>query len=213
MVKGKNPYMVQDKKTKEMRPVQYGDIAILARSGKKIGETISRVLEDSGIPAECENTTGYFDTFEINTILNYLRIIDNVRQDIPLVSVLRNVYGFTENELAIIKGNKGKEICYYDTLKMFIEETYFDKTLVLKVQAFLEDINKYRECVPYTPIYQLINMIINETGFIDFITAMEGGKKKVSNIEMLLEKALIYENTSFNGLFDFARYIEKIKKF
>ena len=213
MVKGKNPYMVQDKKTKEMRPVQYGDIAILARSGKKIGETISRVLEDSGIPAECENTTGYFDTFEINTILNYLRIIDNVRQDIPLVSVLRNVYGFTENELAIIKGNKGKEICYYDTLKMFIEETYFDKTLVLKVQAFLEDINKYRECVPYTPIYQLINMIINETGFIDFITAMEGGKKKVSNIEMLLEKALIYENTSFNGLFDFARYIEKIKKY
>ncbi len=42
----------------------------------------------------------YFDTFEVDTIINLLKIIDNPMQDIPLLSVMYSpIYNFTPTEL------------------------------------------------------------------------------------------------------------------
>ena len=43
---------------------------------------------------------GFYESIEILTMTNLLRIIDNPRQDIPLVSVLRSVFvGLSDDEL------------------------------------------------------------------------------------------------------------------
>lgn len=197
-------YKVTDKSKHCLRNIRYSDIAIIVRSMKGLGDTIFNVLSERNIPVESITTTGYFDTFEIKAILNYLSVIDNPRQDIPLVSVLRNIYGFNENELGTIKGEKRG--IYYDALLSY------DGYLNIKVKKVLNDMDALRKMVPYCSIYDLINELLKRTSFREFVLAMGNGNRRISNIEMLLEKAVQYEGSSFSGLFNFVRYIEKARK-
>lgn len=88
-----------------LRKVKYGDIVILLRTNKGWDETFRKVLESKGIPAYVESRTGYFSALEVVTVLNFLTILDNPRQDIPLVGVMRSAIGnFTDEDLAMIKG-------------------------------------------------------------------------------------------------------------
>lgn len=99
MVQGENPLYVNGKNG--YRPVEYGDIAILLRSLTGWSEEFIEVLNDMGIPAYADTKTGYFTSLEVETILNLLHIIDNPRQDIPFVAVLRSCLGnITDEELA-----------------------------------------------------------------------------------------------------------------
>ena len=88
----------------KLRSVRYGDIVILLRTTKGWDETFRKVLESRGIPAYVESRTGYFSATEVVTVLNFLRILDNPRQDVPLVGVMHSVIGgFSDEELAMIK--------------------------------------------------------------------------------------------------------------
>lgn len=199
-----NEQKVLDKNTNTYRNIRFSDIAIIVRTMRNLGDTIMQVVEQRNIPIESISTTGYFSAFEIRVLLAYLEVIDNVRQDIPLVCVLRNVYRFNENELAQIKGeSKGS---YFDGLNMY--NGYLNE----RVQRVLEDLEALRKMVPYTSIYELINTILIKTGFKDYLLAMGSGNKRIANVEMLLKKAVQYENSSYSGLFNFIRYIERVQQ-
>ena len=51
------------------------------------------------------------------------------------------------------------------------------------------------------------------TGYDKYAAAMPAGKTRQANLAMLVQKAEDYEKTSYQGLFDFIRYIEKLKKY
>lgn len=196
-------YQVRDKKNGGERDIKYSDIAILLRSFGDYGQTYADVLNARGIPVKSPSETGYFDTFEVQNILNMLSIIDNPRQDIPLAAVMRNIFRFSDEELAKIKIHGNGE-CFWEDVSESGDE---------KVIRFRETIDGYRDKSTYTSIYDIIDDIIITTGFGYFIMAMKAGRLRMANIEMLKEKALDYENTSYSGLFNFVRYIERLKKY
>ncbi len=203
----KSGYLITDKKTGKERPVKYSDISILLRSYVGYGEVYANILSASGIPVKSPTGTGYFDTFEVETILNMLSIIDNPRQDIPLAAVMKNIFLFTDDELAQVKihgKNKGVVKGFYECLELSDDE---------KVVNFIETINYYRNIVTYTSIHDLIEDILKRTGFGYFISSMKAGSLRTANIEMLKEKAVSYEDTSYSGLFNFVRYIENLRKY
>ena len=70
-------HLVTDKVTGELRNVQYKDIVILTRSLKGWTDVFTKVLNREGIPTYTGSSEGYFETLEIETILNYLRVLDN----------------------------------------------------------------------------------------------------------------------------------------
>lgn len=118
MVQGENPLYILDKG--EYRRVRYGDIAILLRSLSGWTEDFTEVLNDMGIPVYSETKTGYFTTLEVETILNYLYIIDNPRQDIPLAAVLRSqLVQLTDEEMAWL-GTMSQELNYWDKILDFM---------------------------------------------------------------------------------------------
>ncbi|WP_026665137.1 helicase-exonuclease AddAB subunit AddA [Butyrivibrio sp. FC2001] len=87
-----------------LRKARYGDIVILLRTNKGWDDIFKKTLESRGIPAYVESRTGYFSATEVVTVLNFLRILNNPRQDVPLVSVMHSVIGgFTDEDLALIK--------------------------------------------------------------------------------------------------------------
>lgn len=94
---------VYDTKKKCMRPLTLRDFAVIVRNNAEV-EALERYLINEGIAAYGESGGKYFDTVEVQVFLNLLRIIENMRQDVPLISAMRSiVFGFTVRELAQIR--------------------------------------------------------------------------------------------------------------
>lgn len=208
---------VWDKDTGAYRPAELRDIVILLRTSSDWANVYSEVLSEHGIPNRSGSRTGYFSAPEVQTILAYLNVLDNPRQDIPLAAALRSGIGkLTDNELAILKtGRRDKPLC--DCVMDFMsghgngegeeEETF------RKLSRFLKITETLRERTADTPIHQLLWKIYDLTGFADLCQASPGGKQKKANLDMLVEKAIAYEQTSYRGLFHFVRYIEKLIRY
>ena len=63
-----------------------------------------RILTQKGIPVHITSKTGYFQTLEIQGIVNLLRVLDNPLQDIPLYGVLKlPCFDITEAEVAMLR--------------------------------------------------------------------------------------------------------------
>lgn len=206
---------VTDKATGELRPVQYSDMVILLRSLSGYADRFAAVLNDAGIPAHTVSATGYFSTVEVQTVLSMLRILDNPRQDIPLTAVLRSpIAGLSDEELAKLR-LKDKDVRFYECvleecerLKQEAEENPGQgrDDSEEKLYRFYVTYEKLRQLVPDTPIHELIELLLKETGYGDYAAAMPAGDRRHANLLMLVEKAIAYENTSYNGLFLCALY-------
>lgn len=212
---------VTDKKTGELRGARYSDIVILLRSLSGWADAFAEVLNDAGIPAHTVLATGYFSTVEVQTVLSMLRILDNPRQDIPLTAVLRSpMAGLTDEELAKLRLTD-REVSFHDCVLKKCEMLLTDagqkaerrEPYEQKLCRFYEMYLKLRKLVPDTPIHELIEILLKETGYGNYAAAMPSGKRRRANLQMLVEKAIAYENTSYKGLFHFVRYIDELRKY
>lgn len=209
---------VWDKKEQAYRPVRYSDIVILLRTNKGWEETFKTVIAGEGIPVHVTSQTGYFSAIEVKTILEYLRVIDNPLQDIPLAAVMRSVFGgFTDEELAWIRaenksGSLYQAMLQYAGIEAEAAGRQTNKMLQMKILRFYERLQAYREKTAYTPVYYLLLEII-DGDYGNYAAAMPGGERRTANLNMLLKKAEDYGKTSYKGLFHFVRYIEFLQKY
>lgn len=216
--------MVTDKKTGELRACRYGDIAILLRTMSGWSDTYLEVLKDTGIPVYTDTRTGYFSTYEIRTMLQFLKVLDNPRQDIPLAAVMRSMLGFFTGEEMAMMRNRYPDVDLIDTVECYSGLHEFcqegtdalsrkEQMLSKKADAFLEKISSFRRRVAYTSIHELLEQIYEETGFYDYVSVMPNGAQRRDNLDMLVQKAIDMEGTNLTTLFHFNRYIEKIHKY
>ncbi len=247
---GRQP--VWDAAQKHYRPARFGDIVILLRTVAGWADTFAKVFAEMGIPAHTGGSTGYFSALEVRTILSFLKVLDNPRQDIPLAAVLRSpIGGLTDEEMAQVRihcpegdfytcciryledppgtdgGNgtaanlnadsqKAAAPAEEDTAKEGEKKNGgedFQDRLFKKLQQFFAMMNHLRGMVNDTPMHLLLWKILEETGYGDYAAAMPGGAQRTANLQMLVEKAVAYEATSYRGLFNFVRYIENLQKY
>ena len=108
---------VWDKDKAAYRPCKQSDIVILARSANSLAEDVIEELKNCGIDAIADTANPFYQQVEIKTALAFLRITDNPRQDIDLITVLSSpVYGFTPDELFAIKQCPPQEIISPDDI-------------------------------------------------------------------------------------------------
>lgn len=205
---------VEDSNTESgFRSVRYSDIVILLRSPKGYDNIFKQILESQGIPIFVTATTGYFETLEVRTLLNFLKIIDNPLQDIPLAAVLMSIIGnFTEEEVASIRG-EFKEGSLYNALCDYYEKhTECESEILKKIESFIELLSYYRRKSQYETVTDILTEII-DGNYGKLIKAMPAGQKKYANLNTLLKKSIEFGNTSYKGIFQFNRYIEAIRKY
>ena len=232
---------VTDKATGELRAARYSDIVILLRSLSGWADSLVEVLNGNGIPAHTVSSTGYFSTVEVQTVLSMLRLLDNPRQDIPMAAVLRSpMAGLTDEELAVLRLEDGS-VPFHEAVLELAEGLYeedgqkeisnseedqkqgrnadgkkeddIETTAHRKLLKFYKKYRQLRQLVPDTPIHELIEIILRETGYGHYVAAMPAGSRRTANLNMLLEKAAAYEKTSYKGLFHFVRYIDELQKY
>ena len=232
---------VTDKAAGTLRAAHYSDIVILLRSLSGWADSLVEVLNENGIPAHTVSSTGYFSTVEVQTVLSMLRLLDNPRQDIPMAAVLRSpMAGLTDEELAVLRLEDGS-VPFHEAVLELAEglyeeggqieisnseedqkqgrnadektENHIEITAHWKLLKFYKKYKQLRQLVPDTPIHELIEIILRETGYGHYVAAMPAGNRRTANLNMLLEKAAAYEKTSYKGLFHFVRYIDELQKY
>ena len=204
--------MVTDRQTGQLRPVRYGDIVILTRSVRGWSEVFMEVLREEGIPAFAGTKEGYFETREIGVLLDYFRVLQNEKQDIPLTAVLSSWFGrMTDEELAQIRG-ACPDGAFHKAVERYRTDGG-DERLRRKLAACLDRMEYYRQKASCTAIHELLWEILDDTGYGDYVAALPGGEQRRANVDMLARKAMEFESTSYQGLFNFVRYIEQLRKY
>ena len=198
----------------------YKDMVILLRSPHSVSREMVDIFGKEGIPAYAELKTGYYSAVEVETVLSFLAIIDNPRQDIPMAAVLRSpLFSFSDEELGEIVLAKGS--LYekpYDKSKENAVNLSLQAKKVLspaleeKWQNFQSKLERYRRLSRSLRLHSLLSLIYEETDYYNYVRALPLGEKRQANLDQLLEDAKQFEKGSYSGLFHFIRYIEKVKK-
>jgi ATP-dependent helicase/nuclease subunit A len=202
---------VYNTKTKTNRPLVYRDFVILLRS-MTWAPQIMEEFKQQGIPIYANLSTGYFEATEVAIMLSLLRIIDNPFQDIPLASVLRSpIVGLNEEELSIIRIQQ-KRGSFWDAVSAFSRNKPTEPTEALyeKVRSFYDSLKNWRSLARQGSLSELIWQLYRETSFYDFVGGLPGGKQRQANLRALYDRARLYEQTSFRGLFRFLRFVERM---
>lgn len=220
---------------KKFRRASYGDFLVLMRSPNGMAEHYSEAFAELGIPVLVQSQTGYFSAQEVAVSLSALRILDNPRQDIPLVTVLHSeMAGLSGEELSLVlvtaRASLGKnKITYFEAVECFNHmepkavHEYFEKadegvhkaleSAHKKVKAFCEIYWSLREKSHRVGVAELLNDLWERTGYLDSVMVKPGGERRMDNLRMLSAKARAFENTSYSGVFDFVRYIDRLVKY
>ena len=194
-------FPIYDKDRQVSRPAAAGDIVILLRSITRKAAIFRKALEQIGLSAETDETTGLLATSEVSSIISILHIIDNPRQDVELIGALRcPLIGFSEQELAEIR-LIDKNAQFYDLIKMSADDGN------QKAIDFIKTLDDFRRVSADLPVCTLIEQIFEKTNAMGIFGAMPNGKQRQQNLLAFFERARSFEKNSYQGLFKFTAFL------
>ena len=189
-------YPVQEGDT--LRPVRPEDIVILMRSPRARLKAYAAAMARENIPFSAEEDEDFFSAVEIAVMLSLLQIIDNPRQDVPLIAVLRSpLFGFTPDDLARIRALQPSGD-YYEAL------CRDDAPATLAFRATLDAL---REAARDLPVDRLLWQLYSDCHALAVFGAMADGEQRKNNLIALFTYAGQMAGTGKGGLFDFITYV------
>ena len=200
---------IYDSKRGEFRTVEYRDMVVLMRATRNQAPYYVEEFMAQGIPVFADTGSGYFETAELSVFINLLHLIDNRRQDVPLLSVMRStLYAFTEEELLEIRLYQANKP-FYKAAAAYAEDK--EDLIAEKIQQLNGDLDRWQEKATYLSMEEFIWLVMQDTGYDIFVSAMPGGEQRQANMRILLDKARQFEQSSMKGLFHFLRYVEQVQ--
>jgi len=193
-------FPIQDDKTKELRPVCEEDIVILMRSPSTRLLDYRRALEARGLHCAADAGEDFFASMEIAVLFALLQVIDNPRQDVPLIAVLRSpLFGFTPDELAAIRARQ-RTGDFYDALLLSEDD---------HSREFLDTLDALRNSAAHLSVRELLSEIYRRCNVLGIFGAMRRGAERKENLLAFLELSEDYARSGRQGLFDFVRTLRE----
>ena len=202
---------VFDNNKQAMRDIEFSDIAILMR-GMSGGQDViyQKALKDENIPAYVISKSGYYSALEVQLILNFLSVIDNPRQDLPLLGVLNSFIGnFTQEEIAKIR-KYGRKKRLIDSMYLYLLEGS-EASIKAKITGITDDLDDFRKKAMYMSASDLIREIYEKYEYTIMVSSLPGGEQRLANVNLLAETADEYEEQGIYCIHDFIKYTEKLK--
>ena len=191
-------YPVTDGDTGELRPCRPEDVVVLMRSPGPRLRHYTRALAERDIPCAVQEDEDYFSTMEVAVVYALLQILDNPRQDVPLIAVLRSpLVGLTPDQLALIRGGH-PEGDFYEALAASDDPACRD---------FLEQLEALRSLAKDMSMHRLIWRLYNQLNVLGIFGAMAGGARRRENLIALYEHARAFEGAGYKGLFAFVSHL------
>ena len=187
------------------RPLRPSDVMILLRSPGVVMHHYLRELSQAGVPWRADSGGDFFETTEVNVALALLQIVDNPRQDVPLIAALRSpLYGFDGDKLALLRaGSKSGD--FYSAVVRAAQEGDGE------CRDFLEELEELRFGAGDMTCRQLIWHIYEKTNLLGLFGAMPGGQERQDNLLSLYALAGELEDSGCRSLFQFLLRLERIR--
>lgn len=191
------------------RPIEKKDIVILMRGTKNYADVFQEIFTQMDLPCYVDDSSGYFDTVEIQVFLNLLRLIDNKQQDVPLLSALRSqIFGFSIEELIRIR-LQDKRGSYYEAFRQC--SLRGEDPLALKCRAAFEKLEIWRKMTQALPLEEFIWNLMWETGYYTYCGALPAGRQRQANLRALADKARDFKQSGYGGIYGFLTYIQALE--
>ncbi len=196
---------------KLLRPARYSDIAILYRSVRKNASALTEAFARKQIPLYINTSGGYYASIEVAQVIDYLRALDNPRQDIPLFTAMVSpMGGFSDSQIAMVRA-KCSEGCLWEVINKYANQDDGDEKLKEQLQKFIARVNEYRALITIESVQHIIGRIYDDSGYLNYVEAMPDGVSRRANAELLLQKAGSFEENGGGSIFSFIKYIEHLK--
>lgn len=181
-------YDISERKEKR---IKYGDIAILVRSKAGVGyERLIKTLKANGIPVSSADSESVVDYPETQLLINYLELIDNSVQDVPLATLLLSPYfSFTEEDLCDIcafyrENAKNPDWTFKDAFTYYAEKG--DGELKEKIKNFDDYISEARKLADFTSASDVLEKFIADKSVKAAVLAGKDGERGLNRIKALL---------------------------
>lgn len=185
-----------------LRNAEYSDFTVLLRSAKLKAPVLAQELKRQGIPVTY-NAENFTESLEIAAFLSLLKVIDNPSSEVELLSCMMSpIFAFTAEELAKIR-IANRQSNFYAAIVNSAENGNN------KAEKFLESIEKFRLYAAVNPLEKLINILLDETGFLQLITAMQDGMRRRNNLLLLCDYAEQYSSNGNASLGGFVRFMDR----
>lgn len=185
---------------------RYHDCAILFRTKHRIFQ-YEKVLDAFHIPYYSDSKSVDIESLEVSIFLQLLRVIDNLIQDVPLISILTSIVGgITDDELAMVRIDN-KEGSFYEAVKNYALTN--DDELAKKIDRFYLKIDKWRNDLKRKPLMDFCWQVIDESGLYSFCSALDFGEERRENLNSILKVIEEYSSLDNVSLYGFLQYIEK----
>ena len=200
------------KKNGEMRPICYGDIAVILNSVKNLPINFEDAMAAMQIPYVISGGFGLYDRSEIEDILSFLKLLVQPDDDYSVVKLLTGpLYGLNDSELA----------------KLSLEGRFENIRLLPRILAMKEE-DLPEEAVNFRNLYisikeranrpglvNLCHTIIEQAGFYEYAATLDSElktKRINNNIAKFLGIVRDFEqNGVFTSLRDFLNHVERTR--
>ena len=185
----------------QLRPVEPEDIVVLMRSPSARLAGLTAALEREGIPCDGGESDDFFSAMEVAVVLSLLEIVDNPRQDVPLIAVLRSpLVGMSADRLAAIRAVQ-QEGDYYEALRLEQGED---------AQAFLTLLDELRQAGREMSADKLLWYIYDRCHVMAIFGAMEDGAARQARLTALYDYVRRLVQSGRTGLFDCVSHLRQL---
>ncbi len=187
--------------TVEGRALEPGDIAILLRSTRGRDSVFAEALGRRGISAVCLKAADSLRSRPAALwALSLLELIDNPRQDIPLITALRcPVFHFTEDRLAQIRCYD-REGCFFDALTAAASTEQDCADVLLQLRD-------WRELSRERTVDDLLELLCVRLHLPALAEAAEAGSS--ADLELLADYARSFARTGAADLYSFVTQLRE----
>ena len=173
----------------------YSDCAILYRTNAQ-----SRMFEEkflmANIPYKIVGGINFYARKEIKDLLAYLKTVDNAVDDLAvrrIINIPKRGIGAT-SIVRVEEHAQKRGLSFYDALREADEIEKIGRA-ASKIAPFVTFIQSLRSKVGYISVSELLDEIIEETGYVKELEAedTDEARARIENIDELISKVVAYE--------------------
>lgn len=182
---------------------RYSDMAILLPAAKNVADRVEKVLQKHGIPVYCEGLGQAFQSTEVDQLIQYLSLLDNLMNDVALIAVLRSpLFHFTEQMLADVRLLRPQREASYLSALMHAAQAA-PSPLRDSCRDALDTLEKERFYIRSMPLSQYLWDFLSRSGLYVFYGTQPGGRARQANLRLVCQRASDWEKNHTDGLHGF----------
>jgi ATP-dependent helicase/nuclease subunit A len=180
----------------EKEKIPYGDMAVLFQA-----MTLSGIYEDafksSGVPYFIVAGRGFYEQPEIQDMMSYLSHLERSLEDIPLAATLRSpLFHITDDTLFWLSRHAKEKSDEAPLIRALIDLEQLKEILPeqkARLEGFLKLTRELRELKDRIPLSELIDRILEGTGYELSVLMDPKGVRRYANLKKLIAMVREYE--------------------